>query len=56
MQHYDVTVYHGCNINIIVMPPKLALANLAKLLTITPDKPTCDSMGNYPSSIIKVNA
>jgi hypothetical protein len=38
------------------MPPKLALANLAELLAITPDKPTCDLMGNRPFSIIKVNA
>jgi hypothetical protein len=43
-----------CNGN--VMPPKLALANLAELLAIILDKPTCDSMGNRPSSIIRVNA
>ena len=39
-----------------VMPPKLALANLAELLVITLDKPSCDSMENRPSSIIRVNA
>jgi hypothetical protein len=38
------------------MPPKLDLANLAELLAITPDKPTCDFMRNRPSSIIRVNA
>ena len=31
---------------------KLALANLAELLIITLDKPTCDLMGNRSSSII----
>ena len=36
-----------------VTPPKLALA---EFLAITLDKPTCDSMGNRPSSIIRVNA
>jgi hypothetical protein len=39
----------------LVTPPKLALANLVKLLAITQDKTTCESMGNHPSSIIKVN-
>ena len=41
---------------VCVMLPKLALANLAELLAITPDKPTCDTIGNCPSSIIRVNA
>jgi hypothetical protein len=39
-----------------VTPPKLALANLVELLAITLDKPTCDLIGNRPSSIIRVNA
>jgi hypothetical protein len=29
-------------------PPKLDLANLAELLVITPNKPTCDSMVELP--------
>jgi hypothetical protein len=47
---------NGIGLSIHVMPPKSTLANLTKLLAITPNKPTCDSMRNLPSSIIKVNA
>jgi hypothetical protein len=35
--------------SMIVMFPKLVLANLLGLLAITPVKPTCGQMGNLPS-------
>ena len=38
------------------MPPKLAVVNLAGLLTITPSKPTCDQIGNCLSKHYQSNA